>query len=400
MNLLCLKEAMRRLSILSRILALTLLACLPAIAPELSAAPLGTPCNHQGQRVDAAPSPAQPVLQGSAATMRLKEQGHYESLVQAMKAARYAVEAVQDGPAAGAGGECYAGNPAHALRCWFRADGLELQPAGAKPWKLNLRLLGYGRATLETAEVGAVSANQNRVELSRAHGAVMEWYENRSAGLEQGFTLRRGPQGEGPFRLVLEAEGDLRPELEPEAGFASDGSPLPWEGVAAVKFVTAEGQATLRYSGLKVRDAAQRTLPAHIEVQGRQLALVVDDRDAVYPVTIDPLITHQEAKLTGDSVGYVTGGGAPDDFFGCSVSLSGDGTTALVGVFGDDIPDGATGYGGDTGSAYVFVRSGSNWIQQAKLPGPNGADDYFGSSVSLSGDGNTALIGAPAKIIL
>jgi MYXO-CTERM domain-containing protein len=51
--------------------------------------------------------------------------------------------------------------------------------------------------------------------------------------------------------------------------------------------------------------------------------------------------------------------------------------------------------GMDAGSAYVFVRSGSSWSQEAKLEASDGAfDDRFGYSVSLSGDGSRALIGA------
>jgi len=77
--------------------------------------------------------------------------------------------------------------------------------------------------------------------------------------------------------------------------------------------------------------------------------------------------------------------GATSDQFGFSVSLSGD--TALIGAFKDD--DNGT----DSGSAYVFTRSGSAWILQAKLIASDRAwNDRFGTSVSLSGD--TALIGA------
>ena len=320
---------------------------------------------HSGRAVQTSP-PAP--LQGDAATARLKETGQYDSLMQAMQAARYAVETVQAAPAMAPAGECRAGNPAQALRCRFHADGLELQPAGTKasPGKLNLRLQGYGRATLAAATVDGVSARQNRVELSRDHGAVVEWYENKAAGLEQGFTVRQAPTGDGPLRLALAAEGDLRPELETQDMTA--------------KFVFADGQAVLRYSGLKVWDATQRELAAHLEVNGQQLALVVNDRDATYPVTLDPLIASQQAKLTA-------GDGAADDRFGRSVALSGD--TALVGVPYDD-----TAVGTNAGSAYVFVRSGTNWSQQAKLStGDGAADDWFGYGVALAGD--TALVGAP-----
>ncbi|MCX6873871.1 MAG: HYR domain-containing protein [Verrucomicrobia bacterium] len=316
--------------------------------------------------------PAAAMRQGDAATALLQRQGHSETLMQAVQAARYAMETVPDALATGPAGGVYAGNPAHALRCWFRADGLELQSAGTTQaqWQLKLRLRGYGRETLQAADVDGVSACQNRVELSRADGAVVEWYENKAAGLEQGFTVRSAPPGgTGSLRLLLEADGDLRPELEP--------------GATAAKFVTLDGQTALRYSGLKVWDATQRELPAHLEVQGKQLALVVDDRDATYPVTIDPLITTQEAKLTA-------GDGATNDNFGYSVSLSGDGNTALVGVLQPAAPAGEA-----PGSAYVFMHSGSTWSLQAKLTAADGAlRDRFGVQVSLSGDGNTALVGA------
>lgn len=78
--------------------------------------------------------------------------------------------------------------------------------------------------------------------------------------------------------------------------------------------------------------------------------------------------------------------GAANDFFGEEVAISGD--TAIVGALGDDI-----GANANQGSAYVFVRSGSGWTQQAKLTASDGAaDDGFGWSVAVSGD--TAVIGS------
>jgi len=83
----------------------------------------------------------------------------------------------------------------------------------------------------------------------------------------------------------------------------------------------------------------------------------------------------------------VASDGESDDYFGGSVSLQNN--TALVGAHRDDSESGA-----NAGSAYVFVRTGSLWIQQQKLIDGNGiAEDWFGSSVSLSGD--TAIIGTP-----
>jgi len=71
--------------------------------------------------------------------------------------------------------------------------------------------------------------------------------------------------------------------------------------------------------------------------------------------------------------------GAASDYFGYSVSISGD--FAIAGAYGDDDK------GGNSGSAYIFKRDGETWSQQAKLVASDGAAaDYFGWAVSISGD--------------
>jgi hypothetical protein len=64
------------------------------------------------------------------------------------------------------------------------------------------------------------------------------------------------------------------------------------------------------------------------------------------------------------------------DFFGVSVSLSGD--SLAVGAYGED---------SNTGAVYIFTRSGTTWSHAARLQPLNlNQDDFFGVSVSLSGD--------------
>jgi len=88
----------------------------------------------------------------------------------------------------------------------------------------------------------------------------------------------------------------------------------------------------------------------------------------------------QEAKLTASD-------GAAGDDFGYSVAINGD-YTVIGAVFDDDM-------GVNSGSAYVFIRTGTTWTQQAKLLASDGAaNDYFGYSVSI--DGGYAVIGAYA----
>jgi hypothetical protein len=91
--------------------------------------------------------------------------------------------------------------------------------------------------------------------------------------------------------------------------------------------------------------------------------------------------TQQGQKLVGTgAVGKAYQGG--------SVSLSADGNTAIVGGYGDDA---------GIGAAWVFIRNGGVWTQQGpKLVGIGAVGAaHQGSSVSLSADGNTAILGGP-----
>jgi hypothetical protein len=78
--------------------------------------------------------------------------------------------------------------------------------------------------------------------------------------------------------------------------------------------------------------------------------------------------------------------GVPWDAFGTSVALSGDGSRALIGAPGS--------VASSTGQAYVFRRSGGQWIEEQKLlAGDAAIGHYFGSAVALSGDADVAIIG-------
>ena len=87
----------------------------------------------------------------------------------------------------------------------------------------------------------------------------------------------------------------------------------------------------------------------------------------------------QQAKL-------IASDGVDGDFFGQSVSIYED--VALVGSPNNDEN------GEMAGAAYIFTRSGDNWVEQEKLLASDGTEgDLFGWSVSI--DGDYALIGSP-----
>jgi hypothetical protein len=91
--------------------------------------------------------------------------------------------------------------------------------------------------------------------------------------------------------------------------------------------------------------------------------------------------TQQGSKLVGT-------GAVGNAAQGVSVALSADGNTAIVGGLQDNY---------DTGAAWVFTRSSGVWSQQGgKLVGIGAIGPANqGSSVALSGDGNTAVLGGP-----
>jgi hypothetical protein len=104
---------------------------------------------------------------------------------------------------------------------------------------------------------------------------------------------------------------------------------------------------------------------------------------SLQPAVAQAQFTQQGPKLVGtDAIG---GQGQSQ-----SVSLSGDGNTAIVGS--------GSVYVVQTGAAWVYTRTGGVWSQQAKLVGTDATGDLpveQGTSVSLSGDGNTAIVGGP-----
>ncbi len=91
----------------------------------------------------------------------------------------------------------------------------------------------------------------------------------------------------------------------------------------------------------------------------------------------------QQAKLEASDA-------AAGDYFGITVDLDDDGTTAIVGAYFETNANGM-----NSGSAYVFTKdtTGNGWTQQAKLMATDGQpNDYFGISVAI--DGDTAIVGA------
>jgi FG-GAP repeat protein/VCBS repeat protein len=258
-------------------------------------------------------------------------------------------------------------NRAQNLRTWYRYDGAEVKSAVLKPggeWIWKWRTLAFGRpGDMKPSPATVPRAKGTRVEYHRA--GLVEWYENTRAGVEQGFTFMSRPAGVGRLRVEGAFSRELRALVSPQGD--------------AISFVDRSGTPVLSYGSLAALDARGTKLPARFEVAECALAIVVDDRGATYPLTIDPLMTTSAWTAESNQV---------DAAFGYSVASAGD-------VNGDGFADvivGAPHFDngqGDEGRAFLYLGSSRglsptyDWTAECDQDSAG-----FGDSVASAGDVN------------
>src|SRR5579871_573493 len=111
--------------------------------------------------------------------------------------------------------------------------------------------------------------------LLQDHGSYKTEYINNKDGLRQNFIISAKPKG----NKDLDVRMQLRTKNMSAKIFNDD----------ALILTDNNKKATLRYDGLKVWDAAGKILHAHIQLSAtNELDIIVEDKNAVYPVTIDP----------------------------------------------------------------------------------------------------------------
>jgi hypothetical protein len=216
----------------------------------------------------------------------------------------------------------------------------------------------------------------NTVSYERA--GIKEWYANGPLGLEQGFTVDHRVDGRGALTLVVgRTPADVRASVAP----------------GGTGLLLQRPTSRLRYSDLTVTDARGHRLVARIAVAGDRILLRVQDARARYPLQIDPTV---EAFDAGASL---TVSGQSSQSAPGAVAVSEDGRTVVVGA-PTDVPYNASWYGTGGGVAYVFTESPTaGWqdtAQAAELVASDVVDsDNFGTSVAISGDGRTIVVGSP-----
>jgi hypothetical protein len=263
-------------------------------------------------------------------------------------------------------------NRAHDLRVAFRTERVDVAPrapgADDPAWSLAWRTTGLGRedtiAEAAGEPVAAIAPRRDGGRVVYARAGFDEWYENTKEGLEQGFTIHERVPGAGALALRGRFDG-LRPALV-AAGDAID-------------LFAADGTHRLRYAKLLAWDADGARLASRFELDGDAIALVVDDGDARYPITIDPLLTSPSWTAEPNQDGAV---------FGVSVAPAGD-------VNGDGYSDvivGAEGFDtaqGPPGAAFVYLGSPTGlvatpaWTVEADT-----VNQGIGREVATAGDVN------------
>jgi hypothetical protein len=295
---------------------------------------------------------------------------------------------------------------------------------------LKLNSIGYSSKT-KYKKPQKIASNSTRLTYQWSDN-VNEVWTNSSNRLEQWFEIQQRPTGATQGQQLT-----LQLELTTDLQVAQNGNALSFAN-------------KISYDKLKVWDSTGAEIPSSMHLQDNTLSLVVEDHLAQYPLIIDPAFqqqayvkasntedfdqfggtvaisgdtlvvgSHQERSnatgVNGDETdnslifagavyvftrsgtvwsqqAYVKASNTgAEDSFGGAVAISGD--TLVVGAFGE--ASSATGVDGDetdnsannSGAVYVFTRTAGIWSQQAYLKASNTEiDDWFGKSVSISGD--------------
>jgi hypothetical protein len=278
-------------------------------------------------------------------------------------------------------------NRAQGLRAAWEAGTFFVSPreeaSDKRASSVSLRAVAFGRPGAERklprndfalGECRSDKAVDERGDclrrLERHLGNLVEWWENRTGGIEQGFVVSAPPKGQSRRRLGIDVE--------------VAGARVRVAASGTEAFLQGQGKdgKELRYAGLFAWDADGKTLPARMRRRGeRVIRLEVDDSEAKYPIVIDPVVsatadwTTETDQNSGGIDAVVAGAG----------DVNGDGLAdVLVGwprydIGGPPNDDGRVllYYGRSTGPSTTadWTRDGSN-------------GELLGRSVASAGDVN------------
>jgi hypothetical protein len=253
-------------------------------------------------------------------------------------------------------------NQAEQFEAQFDGSALSLALGAEHAWGLQLVSFGRDGALLPLPAEAQLVTQGSELQYVWSD-SLREWYRNSPLGIEHGYTVANRPSGNGDLVVTLNVLGNLSPVM------SNNG----------ISFVDSTNTAVINYDKLFVFDANNVEQAAHFVLAGEQIQIVVDDRAAQYPLTIDPLVLRNPVTKASPSVGY--------ERLGSSIAVYDN--VMVVGASEATINSQTR-----AGAAYVFTRSGTGWTMQQRIVNPNpSANDYFGNSVAI--ENGVIAIGSP-----
>jgi FG-GAP repeat protein len=295
-----------------------------------------------------------------------------------------------------------------------------------------VRLNGNGNtlavsAYFESSNATGINGNQNDDSIPQA-GAVYVFTRNGTAWTQQAYVKasNTGEAGKGDeigdgdqfgFSLALSDDGNTLAtgaiaEDSNASGVNGDQADNSMQSAGAVYVFTRTGTTWSQQAYVKPTNPGPDAgdlfgYSVSLTADGNMLAIGSYDEDGPDNKTqgTGSVYVYARNGTTWSQQAYLRASNAENgDSLGVSVAISLDGTTIASGALDEDClctgvnpPGGGDDVKSDTsaGAVYVFVRNGNMWTQQAYIKASNaGKEDWFGSRLAMSGDGNTIAVGA------
>jgi hypothetical protein len=274
-------------------------------------------------------------------------------------------------------------------------------------------------AYYEASAATGINGNQNDRSIPQA-GAVYVFTRTGTTWSQQAYVKasNTGRAGVGDafskgdqfgYSIALSADGNTLAvgaigEDSAATGINGDQADDSAMGSGAAYVFARSGSAWSQQAYVKSSNTAPNVMFGYsIGVSGNGNTLAVGEFDAdrgkgaLYVFTRSGSTWSQEARIQASNA-------ENQDSLGYSLAISEDGNTIASGAADEDcLTPGINPPGCDNdqkldtsaGAAYVFVRNGSTWTQQAFIKASNPhRQDWFGVRINISGDGNTVAVGA------